>query len=210
MNHSIEEIWKNGFINKPLEVPKINNLYNLKSINLAKKIHQSFKLEVLLNIPIIIILFCFNLWLDNDFALLWGVICVLPSVFWLIVGLKQLQYIKQISYLSNCHQYLISLQNAMNRILHYNKNLAIISVPAILTPLIIFTYYNQKGKTIGEIFGLPNLDLSTLYIFLLIPIVSILSYLIINIIYKTQNATYTTKISALIKDIEELKQMEVS
>ena len=42
MNKSIENIWKEGFTNKDLIIPKINDFYNKKSISLVEKIIDGF------------------------------------------------------------------------------------------------------------------------------------------------------------------------
>ena len=46
MNKSIENIWKEGFTNKDMVIPKINNFYNKKSISLVEKVINTFKKEV--------------------------------------------------------------------------------------------------------------------------------------------------------------------
>ena len=51
MNKSIENIWKEGFTNKDLMIPKINDFYNKKSISLVEKIIDGFKKEVALKFP---------------------------------------------------------------------------------------------------------------------------------------------------------------
>lgn len=46
MEKSIEQIWKDGFINeKSLIIPKLNNLYNQKSIHLIDRFKSRFKLN---------------------------------------------------------------------------------------------------------------------------------------------------------------------
>ena len=46
MKHSIETIWKKGFIkNDNLIVPKINHLYDRKSQNIVDKFHRMFEVN---------------------------------------------------------------------------------------------------------------------------------------------------------------------
>lgn len=47
MKNSIEEIWKEGFLSeKSLVIPKINNLYNQKSMHLVDKMKRMFKINL--------------------------------------------------------------------------------------------------------------------------------------------------------------------
>ena len=57
MKDSIEEIWKEGFLSeKSLVVPKINDLYNQKSMHLVDKIKRMFKINLrAINIAALII-----------------------------------------------------------------------------------------------------------------------------------------------------------
>lgn len=49
MKNSIETIWKEGFLNeKSLAVPKINDLYNQKSIHVTERIKRMFRVNLIL------------------------------------------------------------------------------------------------------------------------------------------------------------------
>ena len=61
MKKSIEQIWKNGFLNEDLITPKIKSLYNQKSISLVESIINKFKKKVLLLLPLGILVFIFNI-----------------------------------------------------------------------------------------------------------------------------------------------------
>ena len=57
MEKSIESIWKEGFLEKDAMVaPKINNLYNQKSIHIIDKFKRMFKI----NLNALVILFFFS------------------------------------------------------------------------------------------------------------------------------------------------------
>jgi len=48
MEKSIENIWKEGFLkNDALVVPKINNLYDQKSIHIIDKFKRMFKINLI-------------------------------------------------------------------------------------------------------------------------------------------------------------------
>jgi len=47
MKNSIEEVWKEGFLNeKSLVAPKINDLYNQKSKDLVEKMERMFRINL--------------------------------------------------------------------------------------------------------------------------------------------------------------------
>ncbi len=63
MENSIENIWKQGFLNESsLVAPKINNLYNQKSIQIIDKIKRKMKIQLIIAINgIIFILVTYSL-----------------------------------------------------------------------------------------------------------------------------------------------------
>ena len=204
MEKSIEKIWKNGFLNEDLLTPKIKSLYNQKSISLVESIINKFKKNVLLLIPLGILVFIFNIALDNDNAIFWGIISAIPCFGWFLLGKKQLKAIKEIDYKSNSYDYLVSIQEKINHIRSFNKRLIITCVPLGFLPMIIYTYFNNQGKTIGEIFGIDGLNYPTLAIFLLIPILTIIAVLIADFLFKNSLKSKTLDIDSLIKEMEEL------
>lgn len=204
MEKSIEQIWKKGFLNEDLLIPKIKSLYNQKSISLVESIINKFKKEVLLLIPLGILVFIFNIILDNDNAIFWGAISAIPCFGWFLLGKKQLKAIKEIDYKSNSYDYLVSIQGKINHIRSFNKRLIIICVPLGLLPMLVYTYFNQQGKTIGEIFGFDGLNYPTIAIFLLIPIITIIAVLIADYLFKNSLKSKALDIDSLIKEMEEL------
>jgi hypothetical protein len=57
MEHSIESIWKEGFLNeKSLVAPKINDLYNQKSKHVVDKVKRMFRVSLISNFILAIII----------------------------------------------------------------------------------------------------------------------------------------------------------
>lgn len=57
MKNSIEAIWKEGFLNeKSLVVPKINDLYNQKSMHVVDKMKRMFRVNLILTIILAIVI----------------------------------------------------------------------------------------------------------------------------------------------------------
>ena len=205
MNISIENIWKEGFTNKDLIIPKINDFYNKKSISLVEKVINTFKREVEFLIPLGICFFLYNIWLDNDNAAFWGAVSALPCLVWYYLGKRQIKSIEDIDYKASSYQYLVSINEKLERIKRFNKRLILSSVPISLLPMLIYTYYNQRGKSIGEIFGVEGLDLPTETIFLILPIVTLFALLFAEIYFKTRFVKNSNKIGSLINEMEDLR-----
>ena len=200
MDKSIEQIWKNGFLNEDLLIPKVKSLYNQKSISMVENIINKFKKQILLLIPLGILVFIFNIILDNENAIFWGSISAIPCFGLFLLGKKQLKELKKIDYKSNSYDYLVSIKEHINQIRSFNKKLILTCVPLGLLPMLIYTYFNQQGKTIGEIFGVDGLNYPTISIFLLIPILTLIAVLIFDFLSKNK----TFDITSLIKEMEEL------
>tara|TARA_B100000575_G_C23103718_1_gene636916 strand:+ start:1081 stop:1707 length:627 start_codon:yes stop_codon:yes gene_type:complete len=208
MEKSIEKIWENGFLNEDLITPKIKSLYNQKSISLVESIINKFKKKVLILIPLGILFFIFNIILDNDNAIFWGIISAAPCFGWFLLGKKQLKAIKEIDYKSNSYDYLVSIQEKINHIRRFNKRLIITCVPLGFMPMLIYTYFNNQGKTIGEIFGVDGLNYPIIAIFSIIPILTIIAVLIDDFVFKINLKGKTLGIDSLIKEMEELNSKQ--
>ena len=206
MNKSIENIWKEGFTDKDMVIPKVNDFYNKKSISLVEKVINTFKKEVAFLIPLGVCFFLYNIWLDNDNAAFWGAMSALPCLFWYYFGKRQIKSIEDIDYKASSYQYLVSIREKLERIERFNKRLVLSSVPITLLPMLIYTYYNQKGKSIGEIFGVDGLDFPTATIFLIIPIFTLLSILLAEVYFKSRFIKKANGIDYLINEMEELRK----
>ena len=205
MNISIENIWKEGFTNKDMATPKINNFYNKKSISLVERVINTFRKEVAFLIPLGVCFFLYNIWLDNDNATFWGAMSALPCLFWYYLGKRQIKSIEDIDYKASSYQYLVSIREKLERIEKFNKRLVLSSVPISLLPMLIYTYYNQRGKSIGEIFGVEGLNLPTETIFLILPILTLFALLFTEIYFKRRFVKNTNKIVSLINEMEDLR-----
>ena len=206
MNESIESIWKNGFANEKLSVPKIERLYNQKSMGYVEKAIKAFKSEVIMLIPVAIAVFLFNIWLDNDNPVFWGAIGSAPCFIWFFLGKSQLRSLMKIDYQSNSYDYLVSVKAKLLAIHKFNKRLSIVSVPVILFPMLVYTYFNQAGKTIGEIFGVDGLNLPTVAIFLILPVFTLAIAIVAELMFKRTETKTLGGIDNLIHEMEELRK----
>ena len=206
MDKSIESIWKNGFANEQLTIPKIEKLYNQKSISYTENMIAGFKKEIMVLIPLTALIILFNILIGNENAIIWGIISSIPCIIWFFLGKSQLKSLTKIDYQSNSYDYLVSIRVKHNLIRKFNKNLAISSVPIILFPMLLYTYFNQAGKTIGEIFGVEGLNFPTVTIFLILPILTFAAIIIAQIQFKRVTSKKTVGLDTLISEMEELRK----
>jgi hypothetical protein len=203
MEKSIEQIWKGGFMNnKELTAPKINALYNQKSINLVDRLINNMKTELFTVIILGFVMAIFSMIAGNH--IIWGILILLINSVWYIISKKQLKDLNETQFNSNCYEYLIEISKKIKKIARINKRNTILSVPLTLIPILVYTYYNNQDKTLGQILGI-DIDLSKSYLFILIPIAMLIAYGL-YIIYLKFNNRIENKIKSLIIDMEELRE----
>jgi hypothetical protein len=203
MEKSIEQIWKGGFMNnKELKAPKINALYNQKSINLVDRLINNMKTELFTVIILGFVMAIFSMIAGNH--IIWGILILLINSVWYIISKKQLKDLNETQFNSNCYEYLIEISKKIKKIARINKRNTILSVPLTLIPILVYTYYNNQDKTLGQILGI-DIDLSKSYLFILIPIAMLIAYGL-YIIYLKFNNRIENKIKSLIIDMEELRE----
>ncbi len=203
-NNSIEKVWEQGYINHPIIPKKINSYLDHKSLSTVEKMQKQYRNNVMINIPIIVVILLLNIVLQNDPTYIWAVLSILPGLYWWRLGKKQLQNLSQIDYLSTCYDYMRAVRDELNKIQSYNYKLALLTVPVILTPMLVYTYYNQQGKTLGEVWGCTS-ELPLGYMFMAIPMLTLAVYLII---LSLPQPKYLQEIDALINEMEEIKNLK--
>ena len=72
--------------------------------------------------------------------------------------------------------------------------------------MLLYTYFNQAGKTIGEIFGVDGLNFPTVTIFLMLPILTLAAMIIAQIQFKRVATKTTVGLDTLIGEMEELRK----
>jgi hypothetical protein len=203
MGKSIEQIWKGGFINdKELIAPKINALYNQKSIYLVDRLINTMKVELFAVIILGFVIAVFSTIAGNH--IIWGILILLINSVWYLISKKQLKDLKDTKYNSSCYEYLTEISKKIKKITRINAKNTVLSVALILFPMLVYTYYNNQDKTLGQIFGI-DIDLSKSYMFLLIPIAMLVAHGL-YLIYLKFNNKIGNKIEILITDMEELKE----
>jgi len=206
---SIESIWETGFVDgEHLSIPKINELYSRKSANLVAQTLRKFQIGVWCLLPLALGLFFFNIFLDNDNSVLWGIVGAVPCLVFFAIGLRQIAGLKNVDFGSSCYDYLRSVRQKLREVTRFNRWLAIVSVHVTFIPMVVYTVFNQRGKTIGEIVGIDGLEWPTATILILIPIASVLTFLTSGFLFSRADNPKKSDIERLIRDMEELRASE--
>jgi len=161
MEKSIEKIWSEGFLaNDALIVPKINNLYEQKSIHIIDKFTRMFKINL---IAIIVFSFTFLLVTIYFGFPITGILFFIMLSILVIINKKLLNSLKEIDYSNNSYQYLKSFNFWMKKQIAVNKKIASFMYPIIFIAIILGLWFQDaEGVPLGErlvgeiLYGFPD------------------------------------------------------
>ncbi len=218
MERSIETIWKEGFLKGDAVIaPKLNNLYNQKSIHLIDKFKRMFKIN--LNAIVIgAVLFLIISFFIKIPIMGIGFFVILSVV--VIVNRKLLKGLDRIDKSDNSYHYLLKFDHWMKEQLAVNKKMARVYYPLFfLSTVLGFWYSNFRGKTLGEkVVDELTIYFSDLFLLFGIPISGLVLIVIVagllaifgNKIYSWDvNLIYGrvfSKLDEIISDMEELRK----
>lgn len=211
MEKSIESIWKQGFLDKNAMVaPKLNNLYNQKSIHIIDKFKRMFKIN--LNA---LVVFSFVVLVVSFFVEIpvMGVLMFILFNVIVIVNKKLFNGLKTIDKNVSSYQYLKSFDGWMKEQISINEKMSRFIYPYIFLAMVLgLGFSDQFRETLNRIFGNHQF-----YLVYGIPVFWVLAALIIMIllavfgarIYKWDlNLVYgrvLRKLDELISDMEDLR-----
>jgi len=146
MKKSIETIWKDGFLkNDALVAPKLNNLYNQKSIHLVDKFKKMYRI----NWIAIIIFACFLLPLSILVEIPYmGIPMTLLFFGVLFMNRKLKRKLDKINYTKNSYQYLKTFNEWITELVHINTKLSRYLYPYIFLSLIAGFWFGSIGGNI--------------------------------------------------------------
>jgi hypothetical protein len=217
MERSIENIWKEGFLKSDaLIAPKINNLYNQKSIHIIDKFKRMFKINL-----IAIVAFSFAFLIISFFVgiPITGVIFFITLSILVFINKKLLNDLEKIDLGISSYQYLKVFNQWIKKQVSINKKMSRFLYPIIFISMILgFWFKNAEGMPLGErlvnevLIGFPDI-----YLIYGIPLIGIVIVLLILVllaffggrIYKWDlNIVYGRvfrKLEELMTDIESLR-----
>ncbi|MGK0253908.1 MAG: hypothetical protein ACI9OE_001388 [Mariniflexile sp.] len=211
MEKSIESIWKQGFLDKDAMVaPKLNNLYNQKSIHIIDKFKRMFKIN--LNA---LVVFSFVVLIVSFFVKIpvMGVLMFILFNVMVLVNKKLFKGLNTIDKNVSSYQYLKSFDNWMKEQILVNMKMSRYMYPYIFLAMVSgFWFSSPFRETINRVFG--NYQPYMLYG---IPVFWVFAMLIIVVllaifggrIYKWDlNIVYgrvLRKLDELLSDMEDLR-----
>lgn len=217
MDKSIENIWKEGFLESDaLVAPKINNLYSQKSIHIIDKFKRMFRINL-----IAIVAFSFAFLIVSFFVgiPITGIIFFVTLSVLVFINKKLLNDLEKIDLGISSYQYLKAFNQWINKQVSINKRFSKFLYPIIFMSLILgFWFKDAEGIPLGErlvseiLVGFPDT-----YLIFGIPLIGIVIVLLILVllaffggrIYKWDlNIVYGRifkKLEELMTDIESLR-----
>jgi len=217
MERSIENIWKEGFLKSDaLVAPKINNLYNQKSIHIIDKFKRMFKINL-----IAIVVFSFVFLIISFFVgiPITGVMFFITLSILVFINKKLLNGLEKIDLGISSYQYLKVFNQWVKKQVSINEKISKFLYPIIFISMILgFWFKDAQGMPLGKrlvnevLIGFPDI-----YLVYGIPLIGIVITLLITIllgffggqIYKWDlNIVYGRvfrKLKELMNDIESLR-----
>jgi hypothetical protein len=217
MEKSIENIWKEGFLKSDaLVAPKINNLYNQKSIHIIDKFKRMFRINL-----IAIVAFSFIFLIVSFFVgiPITGCIFFVTLSVLVFINKKLLNDLDKIDKGVSSYQYLKAFSEWIKKQVAINMKLSKFLYPIVFMSMILgFWFKDAEGIPLGErlvseiLIGFPNI-----YMVYGIPLIGIVIVLLIlallvlfgGRIYKWDlNVIYGRvfkKLEELMADIESLR-----
>lgn len=206
MKKSIEEVWKEGFINHDEElIPKFVNLYNRKSIHLISRLKSTMKSSNQTSVLIAIMLFTAYMFYGRT---LLGVVVLLASGIAFHAGRKQLASLEKIDFGNNAYEYLKTFEAWWKSTVFEYSRLIKYALPTfiLLTMLIeVYLLYRNQPVRFRQIM---NDEVSILIGIGAIALI-LISWLVSTHVYKKViNTIYgheLMKLRQMIAEMEELR-----
>jgi len=216
MEKSIENIWKEGFLKSDaLVAPKINNLYQQKSLHIIDKFKRMFRINLIAIVAFSIIFLIVSYFIGIPLT---GAIFFVTLLVVFIINKKLLNDLNSIDKGENSYQYLNAFNHWIKKQVAVNKIMSAFLYPVFFMSLVIgFWFKNAKGIFLGErlvnkilvhfpdtylVFGIPLIGI--IGIFLILGLLAFLGGRIykwdVNLIY----GKVFKKLEELITDIESL------
>ncbi|MDX1828638.1 MAG: hypothetical protein R3342_03735 [Lutibacter sp.] len=149
MEKSIENLWKEGFLESDaLVAPKINNLYNQKSIHIIDKFKRMFKINLIAIVVFSFLFLVISFFIGIPIA---GVIFFVTLSVIVIINKKLLTDLEKIDFGVSSYQYLKGFTQWKNKQIAINKKMSKLLYPIIFISMILgFWFKDAEGILLGE------------------------------------------------------------
>ncbi|WP_296317257.1 hypothetical protein [Winogradskyella sp. UBA3174] len=182
MEKSIENIWKEGFLKSDaLLAPKINNLYNQKSIHVIDKFKRMFKINLIAIVAFSIIFLIVSFIVGIPWM---GILFFIALNILVMINKKLLTGLEKIDKGDTSYQYLKAFNLWIKKQVSINKRISTFLYPIIFMSFIIgFWFKDAEGVFLGKrlvneiLIGFPDV-----YLIYGIPLLGIVVVLIISVL----------------------------
>ena len=213
MEKSIENIWKDGFLNNDtLTAPKINNIYNRKSIDISEKLIRTMDKNLTALIIIAGIILTYSIYIQIPAILYISTFILLTAP--VVIIKKGMKTIKKIDRNQNSYLYLKSLNRWLKELVSKNTMLSRIYYPLCFVSASLMIWFTPGREYAMQkvIMNFPDYFSSfsiTIFFWVLVAIVSVgFSYFAARIYIWDINLIYGRifrKLDEIIRDMEELR-----
>jgi len=151
MEKSIETIWKEGFLkNEALVAPKLNDLYNQKSIHIVDKFRRMYKINITAVLIFSIIVLPLSYFTNMPYM---GIpMSILFSVV-VFFSIKFKNKLDRIETSNNSYLYLSSFNNWVKEMVTFNTKMSRYLYPFVFLSMVMGFWFGSFGGDIpGEVF----------------------------------------------------------
>lgn len=217
MEKSIESVWKEGFLKKDaLVAPKLNNLYNQKSIHIIDKFKRMYQINRIAIAVFAIIVLPVSFISKIPYL---GMFMFIAFSIIIVVSGRFMKKLKNINSGDTSYQYLISFYNFIKELISVNAKLSRFLYPYIFIAIIFGFWFGDIGGNIPgkEFISKLIVDYPDMQLVLGLPLIGVLGVTFIvfilallggkigtwdlNIVY----SGIVKKLEGLINDMEELR-----
>ena len=143
MEKSIESIWKEGFLKKEaIVIPKLNDLYNKKSIDIVEKFRKMYKI----NIIAIVLFACIMLPIATLSHLPYmGIMMFFLFSIIIYNAIRFKRKLDCINKNSNSYEYLKSFENWTKEMTRFNSKLSTFLYPFVFLAMVLGFWFGSFG-----------------------------------------------------------------
>ena len=218
MEKSIESIWKEGFVNDDkLIAPKVNDLYNQKSIDIVSKFKRMYKINVIGIVAFSFIILPMSYYSRIPYM---GIMMFFLFNLIIVVNRKTIFRLNKIDNSLNSYEYLVSFKNWTDELINTNTKFSRFLYPYVFLSLFSGFWFGSIG---GDIPGnvivnafvneFPNTPLvfgfPLVFIGIMLAVMTFLALVGARIGKWDFNLEYgriIRRLNTMIKDMEELKK----
>lgn len=216
MEKSIDNIWKDGFINPDsLVIPKINKLYNTKTISTVNELKNSFTQNVWIVLGVTLMHAIGALIFTNVYISLFWVALFTPVM---LLAKKQLDAMNSIDQTENSYTYIKAFNDWFQNCLGSFTNLYRVVYPLYVIGLATSAYFVSfdNAQTLGEIIvesqkhvvilGIPILWMGAFFIAVVAGLTSFFVPQIYQADIRSLYGGLMDRLALLVEEMEELRK----